>query len=426
MTKVCRLCLTKLQRGTKYFNINAVESFTGFMPYRDQLTTCIPEMALDLIPNPVICNNCRTALKSSYVFKSRCLLVEKKIRQHVESHPSKTLMYNLADIDTSSLPKAAKYESEIQRESPHKKPVAILPKIEVAEQPVSLLSNLLSSATESVPSSDPREPEFLNISESNFEENTNSDKIPAKKKSREIIGSELMSCNRCDKQFSSVSLMHIHKMRVHEEDYICNFCNVAFKTLQNLRRHNQQCQKLKSVNTSDSVLSKRPHLPAKAKNHLKKWLFRHTEHPYPTDVEKQQLMKETNLSLLQVENWFINARRRILSDLTRLKYMRRRSRPSDRIELEESEEVMMRYRNEGDIPNIRLISDLIDPLTAGLDDASESPDTHNNSTETEDENSGKNIKEEESSENSEEEEDPLENIPLIKIAKRIKIEVDER
>lgn len=31
------------------------------------------------------------------------------------------------------------------------------------------------------------------------------------------------------------------------------------------------------------------------------------------------LMQETNLSLLQVENWFINARRRILQDLTKLK-----------------------------------------------------------------------------------------------------------
>lgn len=49
MTKVCRLCLQKLQRGSKYFNINAVESFTGFMPYRDQLTTCIPEMVSYLL-----------------------------------------------------------------------------------------------------------------------------------------------------------------------------------------------------------------------------------------------------------------------------------------------------------------------------------------------------------------------------------------
>lgn len=44
MAKVCRLCLQKLQRGSRFFNINAVESYTGFMPYRDQLTTCIPEI----------------------------------------------------------------------------------------------------------------------------------------------------------------------------------------------------------------------------------------------------------------------------------------------------------------------------------------------------------------------------------------------
>lgn len=27
----------------------------------------------------------------------------------------------------------------------------------------------------------------------------------------------------------------------------------------------------------NTILTKRPHLPTKAKNHLKKWLFRHTE-----------------------------------------------------------------------------------------------------------------------------------------------------
>lgn len=41
-------------------------------------------------------------------------------------------------------------------------------------------------------------------------------------------------------------------------------------------------------------------------------LFEHTENPYPTEDEKQILMQQTNLNLKQVNNWFINARRRIL------------------------------------------------------------------------------------------------------------------
>lgn len=46
--------------------------------------------------------------------------------------------------------------------------------------------------------------------------------------------------------------------------------------------------------------------------HYFKGLFEHTENPYPTEDEKQLLMQQTNLNLKQVNNWFINARRRIL------------------------------------------------------------------------------------------------------------------
>ncbi|KAL1500819.1 hypothetical protein ABEB36_006256 [Hypothenemus hampei] len=327
MTKVCRLCLTRLQRGSKYFNINAVESFTGFMPYRDQLTTCIPEMALDLIPNPVICNNCRNALKSSYDFKSRCLLVEKKIREYVESQPSECTNYNLLEIDISNLPKPAKFEAEASKEPP--KLLPLLPKVDLEKvsHPPSILSNLLSIKDEVI-LPNPSEIEITNVKylpEHQKKKSTSeSPQLTQEVACTPILKDEhgLFTCNHCDKKFPNVPSLHTHKTRVHEEDYICNFCNVPFKTLQNLRKHNQQCQKVRSFATSPSVLAKRPHLPTKAKNHLKRWLFNHTDHPYPTDVEKQQLMKETNLSLLQVENWFINARRRILADLTRLKNMR--------------------------------------------------------------------------------------------------------
>uniref|UniRef100_A0A4W3H540 Pbx/knotted 1 homeobox 2 n=1 Tax=Callorhinchus milii TaxID=7868 RepID=A0A4W3H540_CALMI len=39
------------------------------------------------------------------------------------------------------------------------------------------------------------------------------------------------------------------------------------------------------------------------------------QHPYPTEDEKRQIAGQTNLTLLQVNNWFINARRRILQPM---------------------------------------------------------------------------------------------------------------
>lgn len=41
----------------------------------------------------------------------------------------------------------------------------------------------------------------------------------------------------------------------------------------------------------------------------------HFQHPYPTEDEKRQIAAQTNLTLLQVNNWFINARRRILQPM---------------------------------------------------------------------------------------------------------------
>ncbi|KAK2708651.1 uncharacterized protein LOC136028360 [Artemia franciscana] len=40
---------------------------------------------------------------------------------------------------------------------------------------------------------------------------------------------------------------------------------------------------------------------------LKRWFYRHRHHPYPTEVEKKQLWRESGLSMLQVEYWFMRA-----------------------------------------------------------------------------------------------------------------------
>ncbi|KAK0543529.1 Homeobox protein tos8 [Tilletia horrida] len=59
---------------------------------------------------------------------------------------------------------------------------------------------------------------------------------------------------------------------------------------------------------------RRGNYPRHVTEHLKKWLFAHREHPYPTDHEKRELARYTNLSMTQLNNWLINARRRLLRD----------------------------------------------------------------------------------------------------------------
>lgn len=52
-------------------------------------------------------------------------------------------------------------------------------------------------------------------------------------------------------------------------------------------------------------------LPERAISVLRSWLFEHFLHPYPSDVDKHILARQTGLSRSQVSNWFINARVRL-------------------------------------------------------------------------------------------------------------------
>jgi hypothetical protein len=56
---------------------------------------------------------------------------------------------------------------------------------------------------------------------------------------------------------------------------------------------------------------KRGSLPRNAVRILKKWLFEHFSHPYPSMEEKESLSIQTGLKASQVNYWFINARVRI-------------------------------------------------------------------------------------------------------------------
>ncbi|KAF3011154.1 hypothetical protein E8E13_011494 [Curvularia kusanoi] len=55
---------------------------------------------------------------------------------------------------------------------------------------------------------------------------------------------------------------------------------------------------------------RRGNLPKEATNVLKEWFAANRASPYPTEDQKMDLCRLTNLTLNQVSNWFINARRR--------------------------------------------------------------------------------------------------------------------
>ncbi|XP_038983842.1 homeobox protein knotted-1-like 13 isoform X2 [Phoenix dactylifera] len=81
---------------------------------------------------------------------------------------------------------------------------------------------------------------------------------------------------------------------------------------QELKHELKQGYKEKIVDIREEILRKRRagKLPGDSTSLLKSWWQSHSKWPYPTEDDKARLVQETGLQLKQINNWFINQRKR--------------------------------------------------------------------------------------------------------------------
>ncbi|RDX96566.1 hypothetical protein CR513_20761, partial [Mucuna pruriens] len=81
---------------------------------------------------------------------------------------------------------------------------------------------------------------------------------------------------------------------------------------QELKHELKHDYKEKIVDIREEILRKRRagKLPGDTTSVLKSWWQSHSKWPYPTEEDKARLVQETGLQLKQINNWFINQRKR--------------------------------------------------------------------------------------------------------------------
>ena len=68
--------------------------------------------------------------------------------------------------------------------------------------------------------------------------------------------------------------------------------------------------------TSGGKKRKRSNFSKKDKELLIEWLQNHSDYPYPTDEEKDELLETVSMTKDQLETWFVNNRKRLLPSST--------------------------------------------------------------------------------------------------------------
>ncbi len=77
----------------------------------------------------------------------------------------------------------------------------------------------------------------------------------------------------------------------------------------------QECELMLQEMISKKAVRKNQNLPKQALDVLQSWFLEHVDRPFPNQQEKDELARRTNLTLNQINNWFINKRGRVWSKL---------------------------------------------------------------------------------------------------------------
>lgn len=108
----------------------------------------------------------------------------------------------------------------------------------------------------------------------------------------------------CMTEIDDIVRKFTNKIQEEVNDILLNEKNAPYKKSSEYYSNKHQHSKTKRSNFPKNIL-----------RILKSWLKNHIETPYPTEMEKIALSEATGLDQTQINNWFINARRRLLPDL---------------------------------------------------------------------------------------------------------------
>lgn len=97
------------------------------------------------------------------------------------------------------------------------------------------------------------------------------------------------------------------------EDQLDTLVYFILNHLSYFLREAEHPSELMNIKDLDFEPKRRPNFPKNIVVKLESWLLSHPDNPYPDMAQKKRLSEELGLSIKQINDWFINGRRRKLS-----------------------------------------------------------------------------------------------------------------